>query len=77
MLRKISHFDSNHRLTIALVVALSTFFIAPAPRFTSIHLTIVWIAFAQTMLILAGITIFLRTRAICPAFHVLKIRAVY
>ncbi|MBD2756408.1 DUF1345 domain-containing protein [Spirosoma validum] len=59
LLRKISHFDSNHRLTIALLVATLTFFVVPAPFFTSIHLTIVWIAFASTVLLLAWVTIFI------------------
>ena len=58
-LRKISHFDSNHRLVIALLIATLTFFIAPAPFFTSVHLTTVWIAFASTMLLLAWLTIFI------------------
>lgn len=58
LLRKISHFDSNHRLTIALLVATLTFFLAPAPLSSSIHLTIVWISFALSVLILAWITIF-------------------
>lgn len=55
---KISHFDSSHRLIIALLVAAVTFFLAPAPLFSSIHLTVVWVSFALTVLVLAWITIF-------------------
>lgn len=58
LFRKISHFDSSHRLIIALLVAVAAFFLAPAPFFSAVHLTFVWIAFAVTVLILAWITIF-------------------
>ncbi|WP_420148139.1 DUF1345 domain-containing protein [Spirosoma sp.] len=58
LLHKISHFDSNHRLLISLAVAALTFFIVPYSRSSPIHLTIVWISFALSVLILAWITIF-------------------
>lgn len=58
LLHKVSRFDSNHRLAIAFMVATLTFFLAPRPFLTSTHLTVVWISFALTVLILAWITIF-------------------
>ena len=62
LLQKISHFDSNHRLIISSGVAVLTscliFFFAPAPFFTSMHLTLIWVAFALTVLLLAWTTIF-------------------
>lgn len=68
LLQKISHFDSNHRLFIALGVAALTFFLVPAPFFTSTHLTIVWIAFALTTLLLAWTTIFVAHPHDLPRF---------
>ena len=65
---KISHFDSNHRLIIALLVAAIVFFVAPYPLFSSIHLAIVWVAFALTILVLAWITIFIAHPSDLPQF---------
>lgn len=58
LLDKISHLDSNKRLAIALAVATLTFFLVPGHFFSSTHLTIVWISFALTVLLLAWTTIF-------------------
>ena len=66
LLRKISRFDSNYRLFISLGVAALTFALlyyrAPKPFFTSTHLsmylTIVWVTFSVTVLLLAWTTIF-------------------
>ncbi|WP_460907543.1 DUF1345 domain-containing protein [Spirosoma areae] len=72
LLHKISHFDSNHRLLIALGVAILTFFLAPAPFFTSMHLTIVWISFALTVLLLAWTTMFIAHPHDLPRFSRLE-----
>lgn len=59
LLHKVSRFDSHHRLTIALGMAMLTLFLAPGPFLTSTHLIAVWIAFALTVLILSWTTIFI------------------
>ncbi|GAB4027055.1 DUF1345 domain-containing protein [Spirosoma koreense] len=58
LIHRISRFDSSHRLSIALSTALIVALAAPGALFSSIHLTLVWVVFAVTMLILAWITIF-------------------
>jgi uncharacterized membrane protein len=59
LISKISYLDSHHRLFIALGAAALAFFLAPNPAFSSVHLAIVWITFALTVLLLAWITIFM------------------
>lgn len=68
LLKTISHFDSNHRLYIALGVAALTFFLVPIPLFSSMHLTIVWTVFALTILMLAWTTIFVAHPHDLPRF---------
>jgi uncharacterized membrane protein len=58
VLDKISHLDSNHRLAIALVASILTFFWVPGHFFSATHLTLVWISFALTLLWLSWTTIF-------------------
>ncbi len=57
MLIKISQFDSNIRLLAALGIATLALIGLPGRWSSSIHLTLVWIAFALTVLLLAWITI--------------------
>lgn len=68
LFNKISHFDSSNRLISALLVAALAFFLAPNPLFSSIHLTVVWVAFALTILLLAWITIFVAHPRDLPQF---------
>ena len=68
LLGKISHFDSNHRLFISFGVAAITYFLAPAPFLSSTHLTIVWVSFALTVLLLAWTTIFVAHPHDLPRF---------
>lgn len=59
LLRKISHFDSNHRLLLALSAAALSFGVVPGDRFSSSHWAIVWTTFALTVLLMGWITILL------------------
>ncbi|GAB3943706.1 DUF1345 domain-containing protein [Spirosoma harenae] len=61
LIKQIARFDSHYRLFIALTVSALTFFLIP-DRFSftdPVRLTILWVAFAATILILAWISMLL------------------
>lgn len=57
ILFQISRFDANHRLKIALGVALVVFLVAPGAFSDPVHMTISWLAFALTILLLMWMSI--------------------
>lgn len=57
ILFQISRFDASHRLNIALGVALVVFLVAPGAFTDPVHMTISWVAFALTILLLMWMSI--------------------
>ena len=59
LLQKISRFDADHRLLIALLAAVVAGFLVPANADKAVPVTIVWVVYAVTVLLLMWTTIFM------------------
>lgn len=57
LFRKISRFDTSHRVPLALAVALIAFVVAPDRFQGSARLSLIWVAFALTSLVLMWLSI--------------------